>query len=317
MINIDLQSNLVMMDKMEFEEKVDIDNLVLTSKPLKLAEIQINDIKQEPIEEEKKHNIFQWDHDEGNKFKLNMEENILELYEELDKEKFEHSTMDFNARRLLKIRQFVEMMAQYDPLKIYHEIKPFSCKLCDKSFLEVHEVKEHIKIHNSISEVEDLRNQLKSLKTQVKEVEQKLKTSQSKMASQTIQKNELKSKVEIKMARKRKASAVSAKPDSEFILAPKVAEKDPNKTCPICEAVFTTAVSCKRHIATVHEENKQFECFECSAKFKAKSTLSTHIKGIHMDEKPFNCKICPKGFTRMSRLLKHESKCFKKENMFE
>ena len=91
-------------------------------------------------------------------------------------------------------------------------------------------------------------------------------------------------------------------PDSEFRFALKVAENDQSNTCPICQAVFTTTVSCKRHIATVHEENKQFECSECSKKFKDKSTLSTHIKGIHMDKKPFNCKICPKGFTRMSRL---------------
>ena len=293
----------------------------MPSKPLKLAEFEINDIKQEPIEEEKKQNALQLDHDEGKKFALNMEENILELYNELDKEKFEHSTMDFNVRRLLKIRQFVETIAEYDQLKIYHETKPFSCKFCDKSFLEVYEVKEHIKIHNSISEVEDLRNHVKSLKTQVEELEQKLKISQSKLASETRQKNELKIKVENEMAidlgskRKRKASAVSVQPDSE--LAPKVAKKNQNKTCPICQAVFSKPSNCKQHIAKVHEEKKQFECSECSKKFKDKSTLSTHIKGIHMDKKPFNCKICPKGFTRKSRLLKHESKCARKENMLK
>ena len=31
------------------------------------------------------------------------------------------------------------------------ETKPFSCKYCDESFSQVHEVKEHIKIHASIS----------------------------------------------------------------------------------------------------------------------------------------------------------------------
>ena len=49
-----------MMDKMEFEEKVDVDDLILPSKPLKSAEIEINNIKQEPIEEEKKQNAFNW-----------------------------------------------------------------------------------------------------------------------------------------------------------------------------------------------------------------------------------------------------------------
>ena len=76
-------------------------------------------------------------------------------------------SLEFRLRRLLKIRQFVEMIAQYDPLERKQEIKPFSCKLCDKSFFQVYKVKEHIKIHNSISEVEDLKNQVKSLKSQV------------------------------------------------------------------------------------------------------------------------------------------------------
>ena len=56
-----------------------------------------------------------------------------------------------------------------------HENKPFSCKYCDKSFLQVHEVIEHIKIHSSILEVKDLKKQVKSLKTQVKELQVKLK----------------------------------------------------------------------------------------------------------------------------------------------
>ena len=60
---------------------------------------------------------------------------------------------------------------------------------CDKSFLQVHEVKE------DITEVEDLRNQLKSVKTQVEELELELKISQGKLAFHTGQKNELKNKV--------------------------------------------------------------------------------------------------------------------------
>ena len=135
----------------EFEEKVDIDDLVLTSKPLKLTEIKSDDcIKQEPFEEEEKLAAFESDHDIGKKFKLKMEENILKLYEELDAEKFKN--LDFSLKRLLKIREFVEKIAQYDSLEKYHE--PFSCKLCDKSFRQVHEVKEHIKIHDFTLKVE-------------------------------------------------------------------------------------------------------------------------------------------------------------------
>ena len=87
MENLNLQSNLAILENTEFEEKVDIDNLLLPSKAMKSAEIEIHDIKQEPLEEEKKQTTFELDIDVGKKFKLKMEENILKLYVELDKEK--------------------------------------------------------------------------------------------------------------------------------------------------------------------------------------------------------------------------------------
>ena len=80
MENLDLQSNLEMTENTEFEEKVDIDDLVLPSKPKKMAEIEINDVKEEPLEDQ--HAAFESDQDIGIKFKLKMKENILKLCEE-------------------------------------------------------------------------------------------------------------------------------------------------------------------------------------------------------------------------------------------
>ena len=269
MENLDLQSNLEMMENTEFEEKVDIDDLVLPSKPTKMAEIEINDVKEEQLEEQ--HATFESAQDIGKKFKLKMKENILKLCEKLEKEKAVDSMVDFSLRRSIIISQFVEKIAEFDPLvkmyekaqeslkektnelanikeehesvkvtneellktiqelevnkdslddplvkmnektqaaldektnelanikkelqsvsvanqellqkiqelkksqelevnknsfanndsstmKIHCEIKPFSCKYCDQSFLQVHEVKEHIKIHKSMPEVDD------------------------------------------------------------------------------------------------------------------------------------------------------------------
>ena len=106
------------MENVEFEEKVDLDTVVLPSKPVKLAEIEINDIKQEPIEMEKQHAIFESDHDVGKEFKLKVEENILRLYQELDKEKYENSSLDFSLRRSLKIKAFVEKNSEYGSVSI-------------------------------------------------------------------------------------------------------------------------------------------------------------------------------------------------------
>ena len=97
-----------MMEDIEFEEKVDIDDLVLPSKPMESAEIEIIDIKQEDLEEEKQNAAFESDHDVGKKFKVEMEEDILRLCEELDKEKSENSATDFKLTRLIRIRKFVE-----------------------------------------------------------------------------------------------------------------------------------------------------------------------------------------------------------------
>ena len=98
MENLDFQLNLTMIQNAEFEEKVDIDDLVLPSKPMKSTNIEINEIKQERLEDETKHS-FDSDCDKGKKFERKMEDNILHLCEELDKEKSENLAMDFSLRR--------------------------------------------------------------------------------------------------------------------------------------------------------------------------------------------------------------------------
>ena len=69
MENMDLQSNLAMMEDIEFEEKVDIDDLVLMSKPSKLAKIESDGIKQEPVGEQQA--AFESDHDLGKDLCIN------------------------------------------------------------------------------------------------------------------------------------------------------------------------------------------------------------------------------------------------------
>ena len=60
MENMDLQPNLAL-PMLEFEEKVDIDDLVLPPKPMKMVETEISDIIQEPLEEKNKHAVLELD----------------------------------------------------------------------------------------------------------------------------------------------------------------------------------------------------------------------------------------------------------------
>jgi hypothetical protein len=105
-----------------------------------LAEIEINDIKQEPLEEENQHAAFESDHDAGEKFKLKMEDIILKLYEELDNEKSENSTSDFRLRRCHLTRH----------VNIVHmNLRPFHCTFCGKHFCQNGNLKRHIRSDSS------------------------------------------------------------------------------------------------------------------------------------------------------------------------
>ena len=81
-----MQSNLEIMENSDFED------LVLPSKQTKLAEMEIFDIKGEPFEfyEEKKTTFFESVQVGKKQHKLKIEETILKLYDELDREKYEN-----------------------------------------------------------------------------------------------------------------------------------------------------------------------------------------------------------------------------------
>jgi uncharacterized protein YlaN (UPF0358 family) len=84
------------MENVEFEEKVDLDTLVLPSKPktLENMDLQLNLTMIKNVEFEEKFDInTELDHDVGKEFKLKMEEHISRMYQELDKEKSENSAI--------------------------------------------------------------------------------------------------------------------------------------------------------------------------------------------------------------------------------
>ena len=60
-----------------------------------------------------------------------MEKAILELYEELDKEKSENPMMDLTKSRSLKIRQFIETIGNYNDQQMLQEIDSLKAKLVE------------------------------------------------------------------------------------------------------------------------------------------------------------------------------------------
>ena len=58
-------------------------------------------------------------------------------------------------QKIRKLETYKTTFAKNDSSCRNPEIKPFSCKYCDESFVQVHEVKEHIMIHTSNLENDD------------------------------------------------------------------------------------------------------------------------------------------------------------------
>ena len=112
MDSIDSQLALSLVDNIEFEEKVDIENLVLPSKPMIIPKTEFTDKEEEMLENAEPLN--KEINNGRNNFKLKMEKGILKLCQELDKEKSENPMMDISQTRSLKIRQFIETIGEYD-----------------------------------------------------------------------------------------------------------------------------------------------------------------------------------------------------------
>ena len=165
---MDLRSNLAMMEDIEFEEEVEIDDLVLCPKPIKVAEIEIDDIKQEPLEEENLQAASESDHDVGKKFKEKMEEKFLKLCEENVEKEMRMKNKPSECKKIsLQDREFPtnsqktcticsKTFSRKTSLKVHiaavHEgLKPFECPKCDKKFGRKEHLKEHVVVvHDKI-----------------------------------------------------------------------------------------------------------------------------------------------------------------------
>ncbi|KAJ8901401.1 hypothetical protein NDN08_007247 [Rhodosorus marinus] len=75
--------------------------------------------------------------------------------------------------------------------------------------------------------------------------------------------------------------------------------------CDRCGASFTRIWSLRRHVAGVHEENRQFACELCSRTFKQSGHLQEHLRTNHSRNGGHSCEICRKRFGVKSKLERH------------
>ena len=59
----------------------------------------------------------------------------------------------------------------------------------------------------------------------------------------------------------------------------------------MCEAIFTSRLGLKTHIAAIDERKKPYKCNTCDSSFADKSYFKRHVTSVHEGNKPFKCEM--------------------------
>lgn len=74
--------------------------------------------------------------------------------------------------------------------------------------------------------------------------------------------------------------------------------------CPTCKQVFSTAITLRAHVQSMHKDVKDFICSYCGKGFSRQRGLTNHIT-IHTGEKRHKCPDCGKAFASQANMHQH------------
>jgi len=75
--------------------------------------------------------------------------------------------------------------------------------------------------------------------------------------------------------------------------------------CDVCGARFAQRSNLDSHHRSVHLQAKPFKCSECDKSYKRRRLLEVHIRSVHTGERPYKCKICHAAFAYPEHCKKH------------
>ena len=81
-----------------------------------------------------------------------------------------------------------------------------------------------------------------------------------------------------------------------------------NRTCPICQKVFSRADSLTCHMR-VHTGDRPYQCELCDANYKIAGHLRDHVRSKHSNSRPYLCAKCGKSFAYPTARRRHEKVC--------
>lgn len=96
------------------------------------------------------------------------------------------------------------------------------------------------------------------------------------------------------------------------------------RMCHICGKIFKYPESLRRHLKTVHSDERPFKCHLCTSSFNRKHNLTIHIKVVHQGERVYTrkhiprlCQYCGKVLLSVRSLEEHISSIHTKKALYE
>ena len=331
MENSKLQSTFTLINSIKFEEKIDIDDLVLPPK-----QTGTSNIKQEPVEN----------------FRSEMEKEITLLFEELDM----MSLYDYDKMRVKKVEELFEKYHQAlcsreqgnsavetieknleakttELTKLEQKFQIVENELEEKSrqmsieisslqkkIVEITEEHKAVMVLNSKTMNSIVTMHEKTLEDKTKELE--LAKSTNLSLSKKIQELESIQTLRNK-ENSNKPESVSESNEKRIMLKQGKAQIYTMKTdfkqklfrCESCDASFNSQSEFIDHVTIVHEGKKTRECIICGLPFLLPEDFLDHVTNFHEGKKPqecdkayqesLRCKICAKKLPNKVSLNSH------------
>uniref|UniRef100_A0A182QRJ6 C2H2-type domain-containing protein n=1 Tax=Anopheles farauti TaxID=69004 RepID=A0A182QRJ6_9DIPT len=180
--------------------------------------------------------------------------------------------------------QFMHPSDLANHMKFHNDEKPFICSVCNKVYLNLDELTEHMK-----------------------KTHQQVKPYRCHICDKTFtQSNNLKTHIKTHIFQdpyKCQMCSRSFQKEDDYSQHMLVHTADKPYECTYCGKRFIQSNNLKTHVRT-HTGEKPYRCTICSKNFNQKNNLNTHMR-IHTGEKPFECTICDKRFNQSNNLNKH------------